>query len=152
MHWLPKRIFILIGMGGLAVGIFLMGPSSLLGLPDQLWILMLGFTIQAAAQGFVFIPILPEISDSIYENLGIKEGENEAIDEEICDRATSLYSSFYYTGMIVYPIVGSLVYSSNKSFSKTCDVFALFSLIYIAFYFMINIVPDAKILFKKKQQ
>ena len=152
IHWLPKRVFVLIAFCGTTVGLFLMGPSSLLGLPDHLWIFIVGYTILGAAQGFAFIPILPEVIDSIYDHLGIDEGESEANDNDISDRASSLYGSFYYIGMMVSPVVGSLVYSSTKSFNKTCDVFALFSLFYTVFFFLINILPDVKTLTKKKQQ
>jgi MFS family permease len=63
---LPKRAFIALSFFGCAIAIFIMGPSYLLGLPNYLWILLIGQALQGAALGFVFIPILPEVIDSVY--------------------------------------------------------------------------------------
>ena len=38
---------------------------------------MLGYALLGVAQGFIFIPILPEVLDSVYLKQGLIEGENE---------------------------------------------------------------------------
>jgi MFS family permease len=150
VHLLPKRIFIMLSFAGCTVGLFLMGPSSLLGLPNVLWIFLLGFCVLEASLGFLFVPLLPEVVESFVERYGIEEGQDEGVDGEVSDRAAALYGFFYYMGMIVSPIIGSLIYANNKSFNKTCDIFALTSLAYTVFYFFINILPDIKHLRKAK--
>lgn len=63
---LPKRVFIAISFFACSIAIAIMGPSYYLGMPNQLWILCIGQALSGSALGFVFIPILPEIIDSIY--------------------------------------------------------------------------------------
>ena len=109
-HIVPKRIFTLFSFALISFGMFLMGPSALLKLPNQLWIFLIGQGIVEGAQGFLFIPIIPELIESYYETHGIIEGDDPQIDEDIADRASGLYNAFYYIGMIISPVAGSLVY------------------------------------------
>lgn len=53
-----------------------MGPSEILNLPNSLWIFLVGQSIVDGAQGFLFIPIIPELIDSYYETHGIEEGND----------------------------------------------------------------------------
>ena len=62
------------------------------------------------AQGFLFIPIIPELIESYYDTHGIAEGEDAQVDEDIADRASGLYNAFYYIGMIISPVAGNLIY------------------------------------------
>ena len=128
----------------ISIGMFLMGPSSLLGLPNVLWIFLIGQGLVEGAQGFLFIPIIPELMESFYDSYGLKEGESQQVDEDICDRASGLYNTFYYSGMIVSPVLGSLVYEHYGNFNQTCDVFAIISVIYTSIFFLINVLPDWK--------
>ena len=64
--------------------------------------------------GFVFIPILPEMIDSIYVGQKIVEGDDERIDGIISDKAAGLYGSFYSIGMIISPLLGSMIYENFK--------------------------------------
>lgn len=104
--------------------------------------------MQGGALGFVFIPILPEMIDSIYVGQNLVEGDDERIDGIISDKAAGLYGSFYSIGMIISPILGSMIYENFReqdpttSFNKTCDVFALLTLAYTALYFFCNVLPD----------
>lgn len=102
------------------------------------------------ANGFIFIPILPEVIDSFAEEYGIVEGEDEVVDGEISDRSSALYGFFYYIGMIVSPIMGSLIYAGNHSFNKTCDVFAVITLAYTLLYLVFNVLPDMNKMKKPK--
>lgn len=49
----------------------------MLGLPDSNFLLLLGYALSGIAQGFVFIPLLPEAIESVYIKESIVEGENE---------------------------------------------------------------------------
>ena len=55
-----------------------------------------------------------------------------------------MYGAFYYTGMIISPIAGSLVYERLGNFNQTCDVFAFLAITYIGIYYFGNIWPDRK--------
>ena len=114
---LPKRVFIALSFTGCTISLFIMGPSKLLGFPNDLWIFLLGYAMSGASLGLVFIPILPEVIDSIYIKQGIKEGQDEHMDAVISDKAAGLYGSFYSIGMIIAPLLGSFVYGSLKNFN-----------------------------------
>jgi MFS family permease len=45
----PRRLLILISFLLLAVSMILQGPSITLGLPDQVWIMLLGFCLNGVA-------------------------------------------------------------------------------------------------------
>ena len=98
----------------------------------------------------MFIPILPEIIDSIYIKQNLKEGEDERMDGAISDKSAGLYGSFYSIGMIISPIMGSLIYEhfegvdETNAFNKTCDVFALLTIVYTVLYVLVNVLPDIR--------
>lgn len=150
----PKRVFISLSFASCALAIFITGPSYLIGLPNYLWIMLVGQALQGAGLGFVFIPVLPEMIDSIYIGQGLREGDDDRIDSLICDMAAGLYASFYSIGMIIAPILGSMVYEhfkeedyglpigEKRAFNKTCDVFAMATLAYTVFYVLFNVLPD----------
>ena len=97
------------------------------------------------------MPILPEIIDSYCEKYGIVGGENdEQAEEDVADLASGLYGTMYYTGMIISPITGSLVYQHYGSFNKTCDVFGLLATVFTVFYFVFNVLPDRRTLWKTR--
>ena len=153
---LPKRVFISLSFASCVLAIFITGPSYLMGLPNYLWILLVGQAFQGAALGFVFIPVLPEMIDSIYIGQGLREGDDDRIDSVISDMAAGLYGSFYSIGMIISPILGSMVYEhfkeedfglpigEKRAFNKTCDVFALATLVYTVLYILFNVLPDIR--------
>jgi MFS family permease len=112
-----------------------MGPSSLLNLPNNIWLFLLGLGLTDAALGLFFIPIFPEIIEAFSARYGFQEGHDDQLDEDISDLASGIYGSFYYTGMILSPIGGSLVYQHYKNFNQTCDVFALLAIAYSFIYY-----------------
>lgn len=75
-HLMPKRLFKAFTFVLISIGLFLMGPSQLLNLPDHLWIFLIGQGIVEGAQGFLFIPIIPELIESYYDSHGIQEGDD----------------------------------------------------------------------------
>ncbi len=65
----PRRIFMFLAFILVSIGLLLMGPSELIGFPDEIWLLYIGTGLIGLASGFVFIPILPEVIESVYINL-----------------------------------------------------------------------------------
>ena len=92
---------------------------------------------------------MPELIESYYETQGITEGEDLQQDQDIADRASGLYNTFYYVGMIVSPITGSLIYENYRNFNKTCDIFAIFSDCFTIIYIVFNVITDSKSLWNK---
>lgn len=68
------------------------------------------------------------------------------MDGVISDKSAGLYGSFYSIGMIISPIMGSLIYEhfqaldDTNAFNKTCDVFALLTLAYGIVYMVFNVL------------
>ena len=68
----------------------------------------------------------------------------------ISDKSAGLYGSFYSIGMIISPIMGSLIYEhfrevdDTNAFNKTCDVFALLTIVYTVLYVLVNVLPDIR--------
>ena len=73
---MSRRLLILVSFLVLGFSMFLQGPSLLLSFPDWNWIFLLGFAINGFAQGFIFIPLLPDALESVYIKQGITEGED----------------------------------------------------------------------------
>jgi MFS family permease len=147
----PRRVFICFAFLIMAVSNFLMGPSKLLFLPPELWIFFVGYAINGISQGFIFIPILPEVLEAVYQKRKIVEGDDEIMDGVINDKAAALYGLFYAIGAISAPLLGSFVYNLlNNDWWYTCDVFAIISSVYVVIFFVFNIMPDD--IHKERQQ
>jgi MFS family permease len=61
----PRRLIIFSSFLMFSVSLLLLGPSMMLGMPNYLWILIIGYGINGCAQGFIYTPLLPEIIDTI---------------------------------------------------------------------------------------
>lgn len=69
---LPRRLFLFFAFILCSVALFLLGPSELL--PNKLWILLIGYATNGIAQGLIYIPLLPEIIQSVQHKENIVEG------------------------------------------------------------------------------
>ena len=87
-----------------------MGPSWILGLPNSAWIFFIGYGLNGFSQGFLFVPIIPEVIDAIYYQYDLQEGVDEYVDAVINDKAAGLYGSFYSFGVIIAPLLGSSIF------------------------------------------
>ena len=79
--------------------------------------------------------------EAVYMKEQIVEGENEFIDEEINDKASGLYSTFFSIGQIIAPIMGGPLYEAFDS-KGTCDFLGVICCIYTVFYFIFNVGFD----------
>ena len=132
-----------------SIGLLLMGPSELIGFPDEIWLLYIGTGLIGLASGFVFIPILPEVIESVYINLQLVENSNKDTDNIINDKCAALYGLFYAIGAILSPLIGSIVYNHKSpgpgeqgDWKFTCDVFGIASAAYSIIFLVFNILPD----------
>lgn len=140
----PKRIFIMLCFIMLTVSNILMGPSSTLKLDIYFMpLFFIGQSLNGFAQGFLFPPALPEVLDAIYAKQQLAEGENEAVDAILSDRASGQFGLFQCAGTISAPLVGSLVYQATKrAWPLTCEVFASVGAIYTLIFIVFNVIPD----------
>lgn len=71
-----KSGVIFLGYILLAVGIFFVGPSKLLGLYNSPALIILGLAILGFGAGMVIIPVLPDMIEAV------EEKNNDSIDED----------------------------------------------------------------------
>jgi len=107
-----------------------------------------GLVINAIAQGFIFIPALPEAIESVYQKKELIEGEDDTLDGVLNDKAAALYGLSYAIGAIIAPLSGSLVNDYYDNWRSTCDVFALVAGTFSAIFLVLNVLPD---IHKEKQ-
>jgi len=134
----PRRLFILFAFLLLAVSVFLQGPSEYLGLPDNNAILIVGLGLSGIAQGFIFIPLLPDAIEAVYIKENMIEGQNEGYDQTLNDLSSGLYGFFFSTGQILAPIIGGAL-NDAVHYRKTCDFMAFACIGYSIFFFIFNI-------------
>lgn len=141
----PKRVFILLCFIMITISNLMMGPSFSLGLePYFVPLFFLGQALNGFAQGFLFVPNLPEMLDAIYTKKKLIEGQDEVMDAIIADRASGIYGLFYAAGTISAPLVGSLMYENvfDMNWAVTCDFFAAIGGIYAVVFLIFNVMPD----------
>ncbi len=109
-----------------------------MGFPDYVALILFGMALNGIAQGFIFIPLLPEALEAAFTKEGIIEGENEALDLLISDYCSGLYGTFFSLGMILAPIVGSAVYEAID-YRPTTDVMAAVCLAWCIIFFVFNV-------------
>lgn len=127
-----KRHFILLALLLCFVSLLLAGPSPTLGLGDSLWLLVFGLGMNGIASGFAFIPIYPEIMEAVMEHEGIEEET-----DELCDKVSGIYGTFYSLGSIIAPVFGGFL-GERLGYRATCDIVAFTTLAFVFLYFLIN--------------
>ena len=100
--------------------------------------MLIGFGLNGVAQGFIFIPLLPDALEAVFIKEEITEGKNEALDQLISDYGSGLYGTFFSTGQILAPIVGSAVYEAID-YRPTTDVMTVVCLLWCLVFFSFNV-------------
>ena len=95
------------------------------------------FPIIGFFQVFVFIPIIPEMIERLQVSNNIKEGQDELLDGQLNDKVNDMYGLIYALSMFISPLIGSQLYTVYGS-STTCDVCALFNLVFGVVIFVLN--------------
>jgi hypothetical protein len=81
----------------------------MMGLPDELWIVVSAFPIIGIFQVFIFIPIIPEMLERLQVDLGIVEGEDEAVDNALNDKVNDSIGFIFAFANFVSPLIGASV-------------------------------------------
>ena len=139
IHKIPRRLLFFGSFIFITFGLLLMGPSALFGLPNNDFsIIMVGWSLIGIAEACLYIPIMPEIIESIQVEHGIVIGKNEEVDHQLNDKTAGIYATFYSLGAIMSPNVGSILYMS-VGYRATCDILAMVALAYALCYFCVNV-------------
>lgn len=108
----------------MGVCMLMMGPSEMIGLPNELWIIIAGFPILGIFQVFVFIPIIPEMLERLQVTLNISEGEDADVDDMLNDKVNDAYGFIYAFSNFIAPLMGSYLYE-YVDHRKTFDYIAI---------------------------
>ena len=100
--------------------------------------MLIGFALNGIAQGFIFIPLLPDALEAVFIKEDIIEGENEYMDQLISDYGSGLYGTFFSTGQILAPIVGSAIFE-QIGYRQTTDLMTVVCLIWCVIFFIFNV-------------
>ncbi len=100
--------------------------------------MLIGFALNGVAQGFIFIPLLPDALEAVFIKENIVEGQNEALDQLVSDYGSGLYGTFFSTGQILAPIVGSAIYEAID-YRPTTDLMCAVCLGWCLVYFVFNV-------------
>jgi MFS family permease len=112
-------------------------------MPNSVTVLLIATCLKDVAQGFLFIPVLPEVIDAIYQKRELIEGDDDLLDAVLNDKAAALYGLSYAVGAIIAPLAGSYVYEwTHSGWRLTCDYFAIACAVYTIIFIVINVLPD----------
>lgn len=127
-------------MIGFALVCALMGPSQMLNLPLNLWLIISSFPIMGIFQVFVFIPIIPEMIERLQVKLEITEGRDEFLDAMLNDRCNDAYGLVYALSMFLSPLIGSALQTSYGQ-RATCDILMIGNLCVAVILLVFNCGP-----------
>lgn len=106
----PPRLVLFLSYIPTTIGMALMGPSALLGIPNKWEIVAVGLGLTGAAVAPSFILCLPEVHKRCQLKYKIVEKTSESIDGKLSDQEASLYSLFYAGAALTAPVIGSAIY------------------------------------------
>lgn len=89
----------------------LLGPSKVLQIPENKWIIISSFVPLGICQVFVFIPIIPEMLERLQVDLQIIEGQDPTLDGNLNDKVNDAYGLIYALANFVSPLVGTFLYN-----------------------------------------
>jgi hypothetical protein len=73
LNYVPARYLTQMALVLATISLFILGPSQLLNLPDELYLILIGFTLAGISLSFIIVSLLYEIILSV----SIKEGIDE---------------------------------------------------------------------------
>ncbi len=81
---------------------------------------------------------MPDALEAVFIKEDIIEGDNEAMDQLISDYGSGLYGTFFSSGQILAPILGSAIFESI-GYRATTDLMTVVCLIWCIFFFTFNV-------------
>lgn len=103
---LSRKVMFIMATFFFGLDMFLLGPSSLLNIPNQWYYIVAGFPILGLFQTFVFIPIIPEMLERLVVDLEIFEGADADVDNALNDKVNDAYGLMFAFACFISPIIG----------------------------------------------
>ena len=122
-------------MIGIGFSHLLMGPSKILNLPDQEWVIITGMALLGVFLVPGMVPITQEILERLQVGLKIHEDDTEAY-EHLNDKVNDVFGFVYALTQFVAPLVASQfyrLYGMRTTFDITgfsCFVYAFILIIF----------------------
>jgi len=113
-----------------------MGPTTLIDLPDKVYLVSIGMCVIGLNMSLAFIPPVPEVLDIITTHYKVIDGVDPDLDGLMNDSVATLYNLFLSVPGLVGPIVGGAFYDL-VGYERTMDInmFVYFLLVIIYFFF-----------------
>lgn len=119
-----------------ALGVFLMGPSAKLDLPNLMIFTAVGLVIAGLSSPFISIPSYPEMQHSLL----VSEDGKRYDPDQLSDILSGLFNSAYSMGTVVGPITASYI-TIATSFRYCCDIIAGTAFLFALLYLLIVYIP-----------
>ncbi|CDW71415.1 permeases of the major facilitator superfamily [Stylonychia lemnae] len=116
------------------ITISMIGPSKLLGFPQDLWISVTGLVIGGMTFPFTIIPAYQEMVDAVNETGRKYEPQ------KLNDTLVALFNCSFTLGLFVGPFASSYI-ALGTSFTTCTDAEALICFGFMTLYFLIVFVP-----------
>lgn len=116
----------------------MIGPSYILGLPNELYIVIPGLFLTGLAGSFTAISAYSEMCDPFVDEHPHCDGER------LSDVLSGLYNAGFSLGAIIGPVAGSYITIASGSFRVCSDVFAGVTLLYCLVLLMAVYYPSVK--------
>uniref|UniRef100_A0A7S3CIL2 Uncharacterized protein n=2 Tax=Strombidium rassoulzadegani TaxID=1082188 RepID=A0A7S3CIL2_9SPIT len=121
----------------LAVGLIFVGPSLLLGLPEKLYLVMIGLCSNVMVVSVFFVQSIPEIVDALHLKYKIVEGLDDELDDLINDKVSGLYNTVTCLSSLICPIVFGGLYDL-VGYRETIDIMMIFILLLTLIFAVFN--------------
>eukprot|EP00347_Sterkiella_histriomuscorum_P018430 403345538 len=119
-----------------SLGVFLMGPSEKLSLPNLMIFTAIGLVIAGFSSPFISVPSYPEMQHAL---LNSDDGKRYDPDQ-LSDILSGLFNSAYSFGTILGPITASYI-TIATSFRNCCDIIAVTTLVFSFLYLVVVYIP-----------
>lgn len=141
-----------------SLSIAVAGPSLLLGMPNLLWLLILGVVCTGFFGAFLFVPVLPEVIAALKEQFKreqrlqlagtLPDSEIEAevnkkfdkISSVLADKASACNNIAFSIGTTLGPLLGGLL-TDHFGYRQTFDTMAVACFAFCVFNFFYTFVP-----------
>lgn len=134
---LPRRFLFMVGILGFAVSMVLLGPSLILDLPYNKFLVIASFPLLGIMECVVILPVVPEIYERMIYEHNVKLGENEVRDSLLNDKCNDAFGCVYALSLFVGPNIGGAMKEALEH-RTTCDVWILINLVTFVILFIFN--------------
>ena len=106
------------------------GPTTAFGMPDSIFLMILGQAMRGCTDPFTLVPCLPEMIECVLPHYPA------SAEMEINNLASGMFNMFLGIGQVIGPLFGAEM-TKRYGFRTCCDCVAIICLIYSIAYYVI---------------